>query len=146
MTCINHIFTCYITSWTAQLLNLSQLQHPSQHFVFKHCSLMALHALQVLSYKTVCNYSQRYHYSCYTLNYLLFRKNEQNLTENQNGHHLSMKQNYHQWFINDFDQGTELKCLNLYEIRPYLFSLYKTLSVNYSPNYFKPHTSEHLYT
>jgi hypothetical protein len=49
-----------------------------------------------VSYKTLCNYSQRNHHSCYTLNYLLFMKNGQNLTDCQNGHHLSMKQNYFQ--------------------------------------------------
>jgi len=44
----SQIYLLYnITSWTVQLLNLSQLQHPSQHFVFKHCSLKGLHALQM---------------------------------------------------------------------------------------------------
>jgi hypothetical protein len=58
---------------------------------------------------------------------LLHRKNEQNLTECQNGRHLWMKQNYSQWFISNFDQGTEHQCLNLYKIRPYLFFLNRTL-------------------
>jgi hypothetical protein len=96
-------------------------------------------------YKTVCNYSHRNH-SCYTLNYLMLRKNEQNINECHNGHHISMKQNHHQWFICDFDKGTELQSLNLYEIRPHLFLLYKTLRVHHSPSVFKPHTSKHLYT
>jgi hypothetical protein len=37
-----------------------------------------------------------------------------------------MNQNYHQWFICDFDQITEVQSLNLYEITPHLFFLYKT--------------------
>ena len=38
-----------------------------------------------------------------------------------------MKQNYHQWFISNFDQGTQLQYHKVYEIRPYLFFLCKTL-------------------